>query len=112
MVHDTIKNNYDYAYIKPLSHYAGEVISKKLFSKKKISKLGKEHVTWDFRNNQKNKILKYKKNFFNINHGKSLTLDNINDFVKMKKIESKFKNLKEINNFKYFRKVEKKFYKI
>ena len=87
-------------------------MSKKLFSKKKISKLAKEHVTWDFRHDKKNKILNYKKDFLGINHIKSLTLDTIDDFTKMKKLEKKFKKLKEIKNFQYFKKVEKKFYKI
>jgi len=112
MIYDAFKKQIDYAFVSPLSHYAGEVVSKELVKKKKISKMAREHVTWDFRSSNKIKILKYPKNFLDLNHSKSITLDTVNDLVFMKKIETKFKGLKKIDNFKYFKKIEKKLQKI
>jgi spore coat polysaccharide biosynthesis protein SpsF (cytidylyltransferase family) len=110
MINDTIKAKIDYAYVDPLSHYAGEMISKKLmFQNTKISEMAKKHVTWDFRRNKKIKFIKYSKKLLGLNHSKSLTLDNIADLIKMKKIEKKFNSLKEINNYKYLKKIQNKF---
>ena len=98
MMKDIIKYDYDYSYVYPLSHYAGEFIKTKIFfTKGKISKKAKEHVTWDFRKNKKLNIKKYKKNFCNINHNNSITLDNLNDLVLMKKIENSNKKLKKLD---------------
>ena len=112
MIGDALKKKIDYAYVSPLSHYAGEVVSKQLFKKKKVSKMAKEHVTWDFRSSNKIKILKYPKNFLDLNHSKSITLDTINDLVFMKKIEKKFVGLKQVDNFKYFKKIQRTLQKI
>ena len=108
MLKEAIKKRIDYGYVKPLSHYSGEIISKKLFFNKfKLSKMACEHVTWDFRRNKKIKILAYPKNFLKLNHTKSLTLDTVNDLIQMKIIENKYKGLKKINNFNYFQRIEK-----
>lgn len=113
MINDAINQKIDYAYVNPLSHYAGEIVSKEMFNKKnKISKMAKEHVTWDFRINKKNKILEYSKNFLNLNHTNSLTLDTIDDLVIMKKIEFKLKGLKKIDNYKYLKKNQKNLLKL
>jgi len=108
MITDALKKKIDYAFVSPLSHYAGELISKKLFIKKiKVTKMAEEHVTWDFRKSNKINILKYPNNFLGLNHSKSITLDTINDLILLKKIELKFKRLKKLNNYNYFRKIEK-----
>ena len=110
MMIDAAKGDIDYSYVSPLSHYAGEIISKNLFFKLKFpTKLAKEHVTWDFRKNKKLKILEYPKNFFGLNHSKSLTLDTIDDLLKMKKLEKKYKNLKKINNIRHLIQIQNKF---
>jgi spore coat polysaccharide biosynthesis protein SpsF len=113
MIKDSLKKKIDYAFVSPLSHYAGEVISKKLFIKNmKVTKMAEEHVTWDFRASNKINILKYPKNFFSLNHSKSITLDTINDLILLKKIELKFKGLKKLNNYKYFKRIEKNLLKL
>lgn len=107
MIRDSIKKKIDYAYVQPLSHYAGEIISKKLFFQgKKISRMAEEHVTWDFRKNSKINKIKYSKNFMKLNHSKSITLDTINDLINMKIYEKKFKGLKNLNNYKYLIKIQ------
>lgn len=90
--------DYDYSYVKPLSHFAGELVKTKLFfNNKKLSSQALEHVTWDFRKNSKLKIKSYNRNFFNLDHNNFLVLDNIDDFIKMKTIEKKFPGLKRLN---------------
>ncbi len=113
MINDAFNKKIDYAFIDPLSHYSGEVVSRKLFMKQdKISKMAKEHVTWDFRKDKKIKILKYPKNFLNLNHTKSLTLDTIKDLILMKELEFKFQGLRPVDNYIYLKKNQKKMLKL
>lgn len=105
MIKEVKTSNYDYGYVKPLSHFAGEIVKTKLFfSKKKLSRQAKEHVTWDFRKNSKLNIKAYNENFFNLDHKNFLVLDNINDFIKMKTVEKKFPGLKKLNCIKVIKK--------
>ena len=107
MLTDTFKNEIDYGYVMPLSHYAGEIISKKLFFKNyKFSKKALEHVTWDFRKNKNIKISKYPKNFLGLNHTESICLDTIEDLIKLKNIEIDYPKLKNIDNYNYLKKIE------
>ena len=107
MIKDAINKKKDYGFVRPLSHYAGEIISKKLFFKKSnISRYAKEHVTWDFRKNKEINLLRYSKKFMNLNHEKSITLDTIKDLINMKIFENKFKGLKNIDNYKYLKRVQ------
>ncbi len=107
MLKETLKKKIEYSYVMPLSHYAGEIISRKLFFKNyKISKNALEHVTWDFRKSKKFKILKYPKNFLGLNHAKSISLDTIEDLIKLKTIEKEHPKLKNIDNYKYLKKIE------
>ena len=108
MINEVKKGNYDYSYVKPLSHFAGEIVKTKLFfNKKKLSDQAKEHVTWDFRKNSKLNIKAYNKNFFNLDHENFLVLDDINDFIKMKTVEKKFPGLKNLNCIKVIKKAVK-----
>lgn len=91
----------DYGYVEPLSHYAGEIIRRTVllnhWQSKNYSAEAREHVTWDIRNNPKTKIVKLPKDFMGLNHTQSITLDNIEDFIFMKKLESTqpaFKNVR------------------
>ena len=105
MIKEVKISNYDYSYVKPLSHFAGEIVKTELFfSKKKLSHQAKEHVTWDFRKNSKLNIKAYNENFFNLDHKNFLVLDDINDFIKMKTVEKKFPGLKKLNCIKVIKK--------
>jgi len=107
MIKDAKNKKKDYGFVRPLSHYAGEIISKKLFFKKSnISKHTKEHVTWDFRKNKEINSLRYSKKFMNLNHEKSITLDTIKDLINMKIFENKFKGLKNIDNYNYLKRIQ------
>jgi len=108
MIFDAKKSNFDYSFVKPLSHFAGEIIKTSLFFKKeKLSNLAKEHVTWDFRKNSYLKIKAYPSNFCNLNHNKFLVLDTIKDFIKFKAIEKKFPGLKKLDCIKEVKKAIK-----
>lgn len=79
----------DYGFIEPLSHFGGEVIRSSLFENfRNPSKEAQEHVTWDFRKNDRVSKVSFPSNYKGIDHSKSITLDNIEDFILMKKIES------------------------
>lgn len=107
MMKDIVKYEYDYSYVYPLSHYAGEFIKTKIFfNKGEISKKAKQHVTWDFRKDKNLNIKKYKKNFCNIDHTNSITLDNINDLIFMKKIENSNKKLKKLDCVEEIKKIK------
>lgn len=100
-------SKYEYVYIEPLSHFAGEIFTVKVFLEKmlnrKISKFTKEHVTYDFR--KRKNILKLDKNFMGINHARKITLDNIKDLIFLKKLEMKFPDLKNIDCLNTIRKI-------
>jgi len=107
MIKLVVRYKCEYAYIEPLSHFAGEIFLANIFLEKmlntKISKFTKEHVTYDFR--KRKKIMKLKKDFMGINHKKKITLDNINDLIFLKKIEVKFPDLKNINCLNTIKKI-------
>ena len=100
------KKDFDYSYVKPLSHYAGEIIKSNLFFKKKPSSKAKEHVTWDMRSAKDIKIISFPDNFLGINHKKSITLDSIRDFRNLIKLEHKYKGLKKINCIEEIKKIK------
>ena len=90
----------DYGYIDPLSHYAGEIIKRTVllehWQSQKYSAAAREHVTWDIRHNPETKKVVLPSNFMGLNHEKSITLDNIEDFILMKKLESTHPGLKSV----------------
>lgn len=109
MVKEFLKHNVDYCYIKPLSHFSGEIFkSKLLFLQNDNNSMNKEHVTYEMRNSRRFKVLGLPSNFFNINHKKYFTLDRIEDLYKMKKIELKFPKLKKLNCIEELKKIQKK----
>ena len=64
----TLKGKFDYAYIKPLSHYSGEMIkAQKILEEKDTSADVKNHVTIKIRKNKQNKHAKKETN----NHTKN-----------------------------------------
>jgi len=109
LVKKAVKGNYDYAYIKPLSHYSGELIkAQKILDEKDISNDVLDHVTINIRKNKEIRKLALKSNFCGIDHTKYFTLDTIDDLVAMKKIEFKYKNLKSLNCINTIKNIQKK----
>ena len=92
-------NNIKYLYIKPLSHFAGEIFNVEYFFQiYKIHKkqdLTKEHVTWNMRKSKKY-AYGLSKNFMGLKHNSTITLDTIEDLIAMKSFE-KSKLFKPLN---------------
>ena len=98
----------DYGYIDSMSHFSGEIISVKTFLKegnKKISNKAREHVTWDIRHNKEYSKTILPKNFLNINHLKSPTLDTYEDLRKMYYYQLKYPNLKKIRSLESIKRI-------
>lgn len=103
-----VDGDYDYTYIKPLSHYAGELIkAQALLNEKSTNKEIENHVTIGIRNNKNLKKLTLERNFFGIDHKKYLTLDTISDLHKLKMLEFKFPQLKKLNCLECIKKIQK-----
>ena len=89
----------DYGYVAPLSHFAGEVVSRELlhghFLSRRYSPKAAEHVTWDIRNDDRTRKLALRDDYLGIDHRSGLTLDNIEDFITMKRLEAAFPSLAE-----------------
>ncbi len=107
-----VTGDYDYTYITPLSHYAGELIKAKVLlnEKSKDDKI-KNHVTIGIRNNKNLKILALKPNFFGINHREYFTLDTVFDLLKMKMLEFICPELKKLNCIRCIKKIQRKNWK-
>ena len=108
------KKKLQYLYIKPLSHFGGEIVSSDLLLKhikNNPSENSKEHVTWDIR--KRLKIRKYALNsgFSGINHKKRITLDTIYDLEFLKKIEKKYPNIMKLDCIKEIKKIKAPLYK-
>lgn len=105
----TVKDKADYGYIEPLSHYAGEIIKCSTLREACLgsySEEAREHVTWDIRNSHSTKKVVLPYSYMGINHKKSITLDTIEDFIKLKKLESLEVALKEIRCLDAIRQVQ------
>jgi spore coat polysaccharide biosynthesis protein SpsF (cytidylyltransferase family) len=103
-----VDGDYDYTYIKPLSHYGGELIkAEALLNEKNTNKEIENHVTIGIRNNKYLKKLTLENNFFGIDHKKYFTLDTISDLHKLKILEFKFPQLKKLNCLECIKKIQK-----
>ena len=110
MIKSFYNEKFQYSYIKPLSHYSGEIVSAKLLIlnyKNLPSEKSKEHVTWDIRNNPKIKKKFYSSNYCNLNHSKKICLDTISDLVFLKKIENLYPKLKNLDCINEIKKIQK-----
>lgn len=90
MANDLINSDVSYSFVKPLSHFAGELISRDFFlqyNPDMITPSIQEHVTTDIRSSKNIKIKSYDSDFMDINHNLNITIDDIDDFIMMKKIE-------------------------
>jgi spore coat polysaccharide biosynthesis protein SpsF len=96
----TLGENADYGYVAPLSHYAGEVISceslRRCYESGDYSSLAKEHVTWDIRSAPSYHSVKLPKNFLGVNHESSLTLDTVEDLIRLKELERDWPSLRPV----------------
>ena len=94
------KKDADYGHISPLSHYCGEIIRSKLLldslDSGSASEMSVEHVTWDIRNSAEIKKVTLPDRYKNLNHTNSLTLDNVDDFLKMKYLEQNRPDLEHV----------------
>jgi spore coat polysaccharide biosynthesis protein SpsF (cytidylyltransferase family) len=108
LVSMAVKGDYDYAYIRPLSHYAGELIkSQVLLNEKKANKDEKNHVTVGIRKNKNLKKLALDEYFFGIDHKKYFTLDTISDLRDQKMLEFQFPQLKRLDSLECIKNIQK-----
>ena len=99
--------NADYGFIEPLSHYGGEIIRSTLFDNFRTpSEQAKEHVTWDFRDNDSVSKVSLPPDFKGIDHSERITLDNVDDFILMKKIESYSADFREVRCIKALQEID------
>ena len=108
VIKEGLKKKYDYCYIKPLSHFAGELIkATTLLKEKGKTEDIKNHVTLGIRKNKKIKKLVLGNNTMNIDHTKYFTLDTIDDLMIMKVLEDKYPSLTKLDNLKTLKRVQK-----
>tara|TARA_Y100000816_G_C26101368_1_gene583820 strand:+ start:2197 stop:2895 length:699 start_codon:yes stop_codon:yes gene_type:complete len=101
-------SKFDYAYIKPLSHFSGEIFNgKSLLKLDRKNNQNKDHVTYEFRKNKKFNILELSDNFCGINHKKFFTLDNFEDLKKLQKLEIIYPKLKNLNCIDVIKDIQK-----
>ena len=99
----------DYAFIRPLSHFSGEIFKAKvLFSINPKNKKNRGHVTYEIRKNNNFNVLSLNDNFCSINHKKFFTLDNLMDLSDMQKIQHLFPALKRLDCINTIRTIQKK----
>lgn len=99
----------DYAYVEPLSHFAGEIVRCSVLRdcyNGSYSDLAREHVTWDIRNNTNLNICQLKSNHAGIDHTKGITLDDIDDFIKMKIIEMHYPETANVRCLKAIERIQ------
>ena len=110
-------NDIRYFYVKPLSHFAGEIFSVEFFfhiyNINKKNAPTKEHVTWKMRQSKKY-AQGLPKNFMGIKHNLTITLDNLEDLILMKNFEklNLFKKLNCLTQIKKYLKNKQSFKKI
>lgn len=100
MYQNCIQANSDYCYVKPLSHFSGEIIRRELILDEynaNYSDMAKEHVTYDIRLRNDINILELPDNFMGINHRHRITLDNLSDLLFMKSLETECLSFKEVD---------------
>ena len=108
VIKEGLKKKCDYCYIKPLSHFAGELIkATTLLKEKGKTEDIKNHVTLGIRKNKKIKKLVLGNNTMKIDHTKYFTLDTIDDLKIMKVLEDKYPSLTKLDNLKTLKRVQK-----
>lgn len=97
---DVRDGNFDYGHVSPLTHFGGEVIRRELlldhWRSGKYSSMAAEHVTYDIRETFTCRKLTLPSDYLGINNTNSPTLDSIDDFVLMKRLESRHPELRSV----------------
>ena len=108
VISSCIKKDYEYCYIKPLSHFAGELVKASvLLNEKSKSKIVRNHVTIGIRKNKKVRKLALSQNTMKIDHSRYFTLDTLEDLKVMKVLEIKYPSLQKIDCLKTLRLIQK-----
>ena len=100
----------EYGYIDPLSHYAGEVIRRETlldcWRSGSYSALAREHVSWDIRHDTSVSKIIFPNDYLGLMHDRSVTLDSIEDFIRMKTLERDFPELRNTRCLESLRKIK------
>jgi spore coat polysaccharide biosynthesis protein SpsF (cytidylyltransferase family) len=103
-----VDGDYDYTYVNPLSHYAGELIkSQVLLNEKIVNKEVKNHVTINIRKNKNLNKLALNEYLLGVDHKKYFTLDTISDLSDLKMLEFQFPQLRRLDSIKCIKKIQK-----
>ena len=89
----------DYAYIAPLSHYAGEVVRISALRENLANGASPEamqHVTWDIRNDCRLNRVVLPDDFMGLEHAGSPSLDTLEDLRKLKLLEQNHPGLRPV----------------
>jgi spore coat polysaccharide biosynthesis protein SpsF len=90
----------DYGYIKPLSHFAGEVVRirtlRECVAGGLYSELAREHVTWDIRRSEGTRKTALPPDFLGLDHVNGVTLDTVEDLILMKRLEATLSGLRPV----------------
>ncbi|HNQ87821.1 MAG TPA: NTP transferase domain-containing protein [Verrucomicrobiota bacterium] len=92
----TVQAQADYGYVEPLSHYAGEVVRCEALRQCLAdgpSAMAREHVTWDIRSNATRARVSLPADYLGLDHADSLTLDTVEDLIRMKQLERRHPEL-------------------
>lgn len=99
----------DYGYIAPLSHYSGEIIRRETllasWGSGAYSNLSREHVTWDIRENAAIPRVTLPKDYLGLDHEHSVTLDTLDDFIRMKQLEQSSPELRAVRCLEAVRRI-------
>lgn len=108
LAHTAIRDGVGYAYVSPLSHYAGEYIQREVLLSANYSPTpeAREHVTWDIRRSRNVRSIELPRNFCGLRHEFSPTLDTIDDFILMKKLEIRYPGLRSVRCLQTLREIE------
>lgn len=90
----------DYGHVLPLSHFAGEVIRRQTLldchASGTYTPQAREHVTWDIRRSTSLRQVALPADFLGLDHGYGLTLDDVDDLIRMKRLEQTCPDLRPV----------------
>ena len=99
----------DYGFVEPRSHFAGEVVRlsalRECWLTGRYSDLAREHVTWDIRQSPSTRRVALPADYLGLDHGRSLTLDTIEDLIRMKGLEAQAPDLRPVRCLEALRRV-------
>jgi spore coat polysaccharide biosynthesis protein SpsF len=99
----------DYGNIAPLSHYGGEVIRRETLLAScrsgRYSAQSREHVTWDIREDAMLRRVVLPPDYLGLDHEHSVTLDTVEDFIRMKHLERTIPELRSVRCLEAVRRI-------